>query len=225
MTKQKDLKRLIRARMEKTGESYTAARAHIVAKRSPPKAEYVELAGMSDEAVAAKTGHTWAEWVEVLDGIEAITLPHRDIAKWVGENHSFSGWWAQSVTVGYERIRGLRAVGQRREGNKPGTYDANKSKTFPVGIDRLFEAFISEDERARWLREPGVEVRTSKSNKSIGFNWPDGTRCMGWFTDKGPAKSSVQLQHSGLPNAEALPVMKKYWAGRLAALAAVFAED
>ena len=36
MTQQKDLKRRIRERMEKTGESYTAARAHVLAVRDEP---------------------------------------------------------------------------------------------------------------------------------------------------------------------------------------------
>jgi hypothetical protein len=35
MPTQKDLKRLVRARMKKTGESYTAARARLLAKRPP----------------------------------------------------------------------------------------------------------------------------------------------------------------------------------------------
>jgi len=51
MTDKKDLKRRVRARMAKTGESYAAARAQLLAKREPRPAEYAELAGMSDEAV------------------------------------------------------------------------------------------------------------------------------------------------------------------------------
>ena len=34
MTRQKDLKRLVRARMSKTGESYTTSRAKILAQAS-----------------------------------------------------------------------------------------------------------------------------------------------------------------------------------------------
>lgn len=48
MPKNKDLKRLIRARMEKTGESYTAARSHLLSKDLPLPAEYAQLAGMRD---------------------------------------------------------------------------------------------------------------------------------------------------------------------------------
>ena len=44
MPKQKDLKRLVRERMAKTGESYTAARAQLITKRNPSPDEYAELA-------------------------------------------------------------------------------------------------------------------------------------------------------------------------------------
>ena len=50
------------------------------------------------------------------------------------EKYKVPGWWAQTVTVGYERIKGLRAVGQRRDG----TFEANKSRTFAVPLARLY---------------------------------------------------------------------------------------
>ncbi len=67
MPRDKDLKRLVRARMTKTGESYTAARAQVTRKAKPaqptvpppvvePAPNFAELAGMSDEAVKEKTG-------------------------------------------------------------------------------------------------------------------------------------------------------------------------
>ena len=63
MPTNKDLKRLVRARMTKTGEAYTAARAHIISKpktklRSKsasvaPAMDYAAAAGMSDARMAA----------------------------------------------------------------------------------------------------------------------------------------------------------------------------
>lgn len=44
MPKQKDLKRVIRSRMQKTGESYTAARAQLLRKREPAT-DYAAKAG------------------------------------------------------------------------------------------------------------------------------------------------------------------------------------
>ena len=73
MTTNKDFKRLVRARMQKTGEAYTAARAHFAARKvstntpAPAKPDYARLAGRSDEIIKARTGCTWERWVGVLD--------------------------------------------------------------------------------------------------------------------------------------------------------------
>jgi hypothetical protein len=53
MTQQKDLKRRIRERMDKTGESYTAARAQVLAQRPEPGAiPVIEPRHLTEEAVA-----------------------------------------------------------------------------------------------------------------------------------------------------------------------------
>src|SRR5438445_11667536 len=104
MPKQKDLKRIVRTRMQKTGESYTAARLQIVKKK---EADYAELAGMSEAAIKKATGRPWAEWVKLLDAAGASSKPHRDIARHVS-SLGVPDWWSQTLTVGYERIRGLR---------------------------------------------------------------------------------------------------------------------
>ena len=90
MTRNKDLKRIVRARMKKTGESYTAARAHVTKKspseRSAPDVrDYATLAGMSDAAIKEKTGCTWEQWVKSLDHHGAEKMSHRDIAALVNE--------------------------------------------------------------------------------------------------------------------------------------------
>src|SRR5437867_10731410 len=124
MPTNKDFKRLVRARMRKTGEAYTAARAQLLSKKHAPApapaplataANYATLAGRSDAALKANTGCTWERWVKALDRVAAHTWPHRRIAEYVSEKYKVPGWWAQTVTVGYERIKGLRAIGQRRD--------------------------------------------------------------------------------------------------------------
>ena len=118
------------------------------------------------------------------------------------------------MTVGYERIKGLRAVGQRRDGS----FEASKSKTFTVPLDRLYQAFVDARARARWL--PGIQltVRTATRNKSMRITWPDGTSLEVGFLSKGAGKSQVALQHVRLPDRTAAARMKEYWAERLAAL-------
>jgi hypothetical protein len=136
MPTNKDFKRLVRARMQKTGEAYTTARARLLQKTASPKPNYTKLAGRSDAVLKANTGCTWERWVKALDRVGAHAWPHRRIARYVHETYKVPGWWSQTVTVGYERIKGLRAVGQRRDG----TFEATKSKTFAVPLPRLYRA-------------------------------------------------------------------------------------
>jgi hypothetical protein len=219
MPRNKDLKRLVRSRMKKTRESYTAARSRLLEKRtrSTPKLPpgLVALAGMRDEAVRDKTGKSWKEWVGVLDEIGAYEMTHRDIARHLQREIGLPGWWAQTVTVGYERIRGLRDVGQQRGGG----YAANKSKTFPVPVSSLYRAFSTARTRKRWLPAVELAVRTSIPDKSMRITWPDGTSVEAYFTAKGSEKSQVAIQHRKLAARADAEGAKAYWEERLQALA------
>jgi uncharacterized protein YndB with AHSA1/START domain len=218
MTANKDFKRLVRTRMKKTGESYTAARAQLRARKPAaaafPAADYAKLTGKSDATLKARTGCTWERWVKALDHSKAYTWTHREIAKHVMEQYKIPGWWAQTVAVGYERIKGLRAVNQRRDGS----FEANKSRTFAVPVSRLFEAFHDPRVRARWLPDVKLTVRTAVSPKYLRVTWPDATSVVVGFTAMGAAKSQVAIQHEKLRDAAAVLRTKEFWAGRFDAL-------
>jgi hypothetical protein len=219
MPKQKDLKRLVRSRMKKTGESYTAARMHI--RRKPdrsnerPAADYASLAGMSDAAIRAGSGKTWEQWVIALDAVDATRMSHTDIAKHVRAEYDVGDWWTQAVAVGYERIRGLREKGQRRGG----AYEASKSRTLPVTADVAFDAFAEARTRTKWLPVE-VVVRKATPPKSLRMIWPDQTSVEVWIVPKG-AKCSVGLQHTRLASKADQAARKAFWTERLAALAAL----
>lgn len=219
MTKNADFKRLVRARMQKTGESYSAARAQLIDAPRPTPDEYADLAGMSDAAVQRKTGRTWSEWVAVLDAAECRDLPHAQIAAHIrATSPEIGGWWAQTVTVSYERILGRREVGQLSSGR----FAASKSKTFFVPVAALYGAF-ADDVRDGWMGERTV-IRTATPNRSVRLTWPDGTIVAAWFTDKGPDKSSVAIQHDKLDSEERRQLEKEQWAERFVALAAHLAD-
>jgi hypothetical protein len=185
MPANKDFKRLVRARMRKTGEAYTAARAQLLQKTTPvkpapaaqPKPDYAKLAGVSDATIEAQTGCTWEKWVFVLDKHGADKLSHRDLADLIKTKYKTADWWTQNVAVGYERIRGLRVRGQRRDGS----YSGNKSRTFNVPVDRVFEAWSDSAQRKQWMT-PSARVRTAQTNKSIRLGLSDGAIIAAWFT-------------------------------------------
>jgi hypothetical protein len=241
MTRNKDQKRIIRNRMKKTGESYTAARAQLLSKPSrrsarsgttaapapapaparalapapaPARALTPALvAGMSDEKVMEATGRNWRDWTAVLDAENATTMRHRDVARLVHEKYGVREWWTQMVTVGYERIKGLRDRGQRLGG----AYEVSKSKTYNVPIETLFRAWADDSIRRRWM---GVtaKVRTATAPKSIRLQWTEGAIIAAWFTAKGPTRSAVALAHTKLASRSAADAAKKEWTARLAEL-------
>ena len=218
MPKDKDLKRLVRERMERTGESYTAARAQVTRQGDADRRDYAKIAGMRDEAVRAKTGDDWRGWTRTLDEAGSTSKTHPEIAKWLQAEHDVSPWWAQTITVGYERIRGLRDKNQRRGGG----FDANKSKTIPVPIEELYAAFDAR-KRKRWL-EVSVRTRKATENKSLRWTFEDGTPVDVHFWAKGPEKSQVQLQHRELASQKKALEMREFWGERFEALAALLTE-
>lgn len=218
MPTNKDFKRLVRARMQKTGEAYTTARRHLLAKRTTapkpaaPSTDFAKLAGFSDATIKAKTGCNWARWVAALDYKKAHTWSHTEIATYVYDTYKIDGWWAQAVTVGYERIKGLRVRGQRRDG----TYEASKSKMLPVPVARLYRAWSDAPTRKRWLADD-LTIRTATRNKSMLIKWQDGTNVAVYFLNKGKAKSQVNVQHAKLDK-DGQTRMRRFWQERLAAL-------
>ena len=231
MPQNKDLKRLVRARMKKTGEAYTTARAHLLKTpqrhtvsdtvlAAAKKVDYADLAGTSDATIKAKTGCSWERWVRALDYHGAKEMSHRDIAALVSKKYKIDGWWSQSVTVGYERIKGLRARGQRRDG----TFEASKSRTFNVPVRSLFDAWSDAKVRRRWLDGASVKVRTATALKSMRLDWTDHSIIAVGFAGKGKSKSMVAVQHTKLPDRATADRLKEYWSGRLDTLGEVLAE-
>jgi hypothetical protein len=201
MTARKSFKRLVRQRMEKTGESYTAARAQLLSAEDRP------VLTMSEEAIQRRTGHGWEHWFDLVDDWGGADKPHKEIATWLREELGVAGWDAQSITVSYERARLGRALGEKADG-----FSITASKTVAVPVERLYDAFLE--------RAPGeLRERTATRPKSARFDWGDGaTRVVVGFEAKGDAKSLVALEHERLPDADEAERMKAYWRERVTAL-------
>jgi len=215
MTRQRSFKRLVRSRMEKTGESYTAARAMLLSGEERRAAEEPPLLA-SDERIRQRTGRGWEEWFDLLDQWGAAERTHREIARWVAEQLGIGPlvWDAQAITSSYERARGLRAVGETEQG-----FAASTSRTVAVPVERLFDAVVDEAQRRSWLPDGELSERTATRPRSARFDWGDGTsRVMVVFDAKGEQKSTVALQHVRLPDGDAAERMKAYWRERVTAL-------
>ena len=166
-----------------------------------------KAAGVGDEAVRVRTGRGWDDWFKLLDEAGAKEMTHKDIAAWLRNNHIDSGWWSQMVTVAYEQERGLRQKHEKSTG-----FEIGRSKTVPVSVSALYDAWQDVRVRRRWLGESGLKIRTAAANKSMRLTWSDGeTIVAAHFYSKGRGKSQVTVQHTKLKNKTAGDRMKRFW--------------
>jgi uncharacterized protein YndB with AHSA1/START domain len=215
MTRDKAQKRATRARMAKTGERYSAARRHVVQPKDHLLAEDLP---QTDANLRRNTGKSWREWFRILDAWGAKERKHGETASYLMEELGVPGWWAQTITIGYERSRGLRAKHQ----TLTGSYQVSVSKTFPIGVGKLFRAFTEARQRNEWLERGMLKVRTTLRNRSARFDYRDGTsRVVAYFDPKDRSKTTVTVQHEKLPDAGAVEEMRAMWKEHLKRLAAV----
>ena len=213
VTRHRSFKRLVRARMTKTGESYTAARAILLAAQDSDRTGTTTPFVTSDEAIRGRTGRGWEEWFDALDQWGAAERSHRDIARWVAEQLGIEplGWAAQAITYSYERARGMRVVGERSDG-----FTITVSRTVAVPVDQLYAAFFDEELRARWLPDGELRERTATKSTSARFDWGEGgSRVHLVFVVKDEKKSMVALEHVRLSGIAEADRMKAFWRARL----------
>lgn len=138
------------------------------------------------------------------------------------ERADFSGWWVQTVTVGYERITGIRLPGQMPDG----TFTVSRSKL--LGADR-------ETVRARILEDGGPDTlvpglalapRSRPGVKRPRFalteSGPDGDLDHGVLllsTDAVDDRCRLTVTHEKIATSAEAEQWKKFWAEWLTTLA------
>jgi hypothetical protein len=221
MTTQESFKHRIRARMAKTGERYSAARRALLAKAEPPAGRrgWVSDPDTADTAIRERTGRGWDEWVGVIDAGPGREAGHTAIARWLVREHGVDGWWAQNVTVGYERITGLRLPGQMADG----TFRASRSRTLDASVDQLRRLLLDDEDRTALFPGMVATLRSRPSTKAlrVGLADPGGEAHGVVLFSFDPAGERVRLTvtHDKLPTAAAAAVWKEFWGDWLDALA------
>jgi hypothetical protein len=236
MTTDKARKRAVRTRMQKTGERYAAARRHVTTiadtapAAAPPEAvepdqptsadlpQRVGDPGMAEEGIRKGTGQGWDDWLRELDAWGATSRTHTEIARHVGSSYDITGWWAQTVTVGYERARGMRAKHETTRG-----FEVSVSKTVAAPPEVVWPAIAEPDGRSAWMGPETLTVRErgSKAGVRIRFDIPgDGTRVGIFLTPKGETRTVVTVTHERLAGPEAVAERRASWRERLGRLAA-----
>ena len=241
MPTQKVFKQRVRARMQKTGEAYTTAREQLLRKaaRDPdavdgqapelgPDSGVVASGGepeaaptlTSDEAMIRGSGRSHAEWFALLDAWDGTARRHPELARWLRETHAVPGWWAQNITVAYERARGIRRVGQMADG-----FQVAVTRTVGADAERTLAAFVEAAERAAWLPQPMTQ-RPTRAALTARFDWPDpASRVVVALTRRPDGRTVVSITHEKLPDADAAERYRTAWRHWLDALRAHIAAN
>ncbi len=170
----------------------------------------------SDAAVGKASGKGWDEWRTLLDAWGAPEKSHTEIAQYLVEEYGVDGWWAQGITVGYERLIGRRQAGQRNDGS----FSASVSKTINASAEKVHAALADETQRSQWLEDGVVNFRTASAPKSVRFDDLEaGVIFAVFLTARGDEKTSLQVQADKFASKEAGEEWKAAWKPRLAKLA------
>jgi hypothetical protein len=215
MTRQETFKRRIRQRMAKTGERYGAARRVLIEQADPPRPgrAWVSEPEHSDDVIRENTGRGWDEWCDLIDAWPGKDDGHAAIAAYVQQEYGIGGWWAQSITVGYERIVGLRLPFQRPDG----TFSANKSRTVTVDAEALRAMLLDDDDRADLFPGVETELRSKPTSKNVRLGMGAGVAEI-HMAPKGDGRVKVTIQHERLPEYGDVEHWKGYWSEWLDAI-------
>ena len=175
---------------------------------------------MSDDRISRGTKRTWAQWLEFLDAEGARELPHKEIAQRIVATGDSSPWWAQTITVEYERHIGRRAVGQDHKGS----WNVSASRTLEGTPDELlarWRAHVAGREEFNDLPVAGEPSITRTENRRV-WRVPllDASRVAVSFDQRGraPPKAAITVTHERLHGAEAVEPWRAIWKSLLAEL-------
>jgi len=195
--------------------------------------EELTLGRVSSESVREGTGRGWQDWLAVLDVAGAADWDHKQIVAHLEREHpEVSPWWRQSVTVGYERARGKRVVGQ------------TAATGFQIGVQRSVAATVTQvwelitsrpelwlgegatvafDEGERYEVPPGDdapgasgEVRVVKPGDRLRMTWqPEGWAAPATLqlrlSEAGSGKTAIHAHLERLPDTDARETMRQRW--------------
>lgn len=201
--------------MATTGERYLEARRVLLQNARPAAStrQWVAVPELSDQAIRRGTGKGWDEWCDLIEEFAGQAGSHAAIASHLRAEHDLDGWWSQGVTVGYERICGLRLPHQMADG----TFTANKSRTVVTDLHTLRSALLDDDQRP--LLFPGIvtDVRSRPTSKTIRLAIGDTVAGI-TLEERAGGRVKIVVEQRGLASFDAVEEWTFYWSDWLDAV-------
>ena len=213
MTRQESFKRRVRTRMERTGERYGAARRVLIQQAEHRGRAWASEPDMAEAKLVEATGRGWDAWCDLVDAWPGHADGHGAVAAWLQDEHDVPGWWAQTITVGWERITGRRLPHQQPDG----TFTAGRSRTVRVDADELRAALLDADDRTDLFPGMPTELRSRPTSRTVRLGMDPGVVELD-LAPRDDGRVTVSVAHAKLPAPEDVTVWKQWWGAWLEAL-------
>lgn len=201
------------------------------------------LGRITSGSLRKATGRGWDEWLEALDAAGAEDWEHGEIVAHLEREHPEveTGWWRQSLAVGYEQARGKRVVGETADAG----FQVGVQRTVAAAATEAWELIVSHPEL--WLGEGASvvfaegeryevapangtsgatgEIRVVKPGERLRTTWqPDGWAAPATvqltLSESGRGGTAIHVHLEKLPDADAREAMRTRWRQALDRLAA-----
>lgn len=180
------------------------------AAKKPAGAEAFTPA-MGDDAVKAKTGKNWMGWFVILNRANAAAMNHKEIVTLLHGKYDVPGWWAQMITVEFERARGGRKKHEKTDG-----YSVSASKTLNLPLAKLYALTADAKQRKRWFPETEFVPSSETKDKYLRGSWgKSGARLEIGFYAKGEGKSQIAVQVNKMAKESDVERERKMWKAAL----------
>jgi hypothetical protein len=166
-----------------------------------------------------KTGRTLENWFSLLEDRGCAVLPHKAIADYLHGEHGVDYWWAQTLTVEFERHIGRRVKGQTSDG----LFQLGIRRTLAVPLSELWILITERGELWQDKDGPAGEDRysTFKEGSHFRMAWTDGS----WkshsilqiriLPGKKDRNSVLSIHQEKIPDIQSRERLKEHWSGVL----------
>lgn len=165
---------------------------------------------ISDNTILKVTGLSWIKWTERMGMMGAPKLSHQEIVRLLIATYNVDDWWAQTLTVRYNRANDHKALGQGGDG----FYTAAITEDYSGTIDQALDWWQTKINRSTMFGHDDIE--TSSTTQTGKWRYyravlTDKSRVLVGIYQKTPSKAEIGLIHERLATEEIAAGQQLFW--------------
>jgi uncharacterized protein YndB with AHSA1/START domain len=171
----------------------------------------------------------WKEWRKILSNVVSDDWSHKNIVSLLRKEYGISHWWAQTITIDYEKATGKRVTGQTYSAG----FQIGVQTTVPLSKKKTWELLVSPEGIRTWLGDvkgfdfsEGTKYQTE--NGTVGEirvlrpfhhvrlswkpeNWAESSTLQIAVVSKTEGKTALRIHHEKLTNEKVRNQMRAHW--------------